>query len=69
MERLYLTVEAIVMLIQNMDFERGALLHSKKMIRLQQLKNGTLMNICRAQQSAVGICYTRKQFPTASAYA
>lgn len=74
-ERLYLTVDAIVMLIQNMDLERGrsmgplALLHRKKMIRLQQLKNGTLMNICRVQQFVVGTCYTRKQFPTASAYA
>lgn len=74
-ERLYLTVDAIVMLIQNMSLERGwskgplALLDSEKMIRLQQLKNGALMNICRVQQSVVGTYYTRKQFPTASAYA
>jgi hypothetical protein len=76
-EKLYIKVDAIVMLIRNMDVERGwsngtlarVMAVSQDMIQLQHLENGTLKRVYRVQQSVAGTYYTRKQFPIMLAYA
>jgi len=76
-EKLYVKVGAIVMLIRNMDVERGwsngslarVVALSEDRMQLQHLENKTVKNVYRVQQSVAGTYYTRRQFPVSLAYA